>query len=368
MESERFEPVRFQQRPDVLVLVLESFRADNLEAEVDGKPVTPNLRELVRNGAVTGPAYSHNGYTVESLAHLFTGSLTLTVATSLIDDFADNNYLTACVSGEDESFGDLVRKTRLGRVEHFVDARDDVPERTSAFTTPGSLAVPWTVVTRNIEEFLASQEGRNRPVFLYANYQDCHFPYDHRAMESIVESHPIPRSEICASNRKWVERTYRNAAANVDRAIGRIMAAWKRHRGSLPAFVILGDHGESLYDGRMLGHGVSLTPEQTRILFLVGGLETEVVFPFGLANVRSLLRSALSRPTRLTSRIDPDKWIFQYVGTLDTPRMLGGAMASGGAVYDFDSDKIATWGHGRSNVPNLARFWERIALHRAEMP
>ena len=50
---EQFAPVRFEQKPDVVVIVLESFRADNITAEVNGKPVAPVLRRLIKEGAIT---------------------------------------------------------------------------------------------------------------------------------------------------------------------------------------------------------------------------------------------------------------------------------------------------------------------------
>ena len=105
-----------------------------------GKPVAPVLSRLVASGTISGAAYSHNGFTIESLTHLFTGTLSLTAQDSLIDDFASNGYLTACISGEDESFGSIEEVTGMMRAEHFVDARDDVEERTSASASPGSLS------------------------------------------------------------------------------------------------------------------------------------------------------------------------------------------------------------------------------------
>ena len=364
---ERFDKVEFKQRPDVLLVVLESFRRDNLERELDGKPVAPVLRRLVREGAVTGPAYSHNGYTIESLAHLFTGSLTLTVETSIIDDFNANGYTTACVSGEDESFGGIKQLTGLARADYFVDARNNVDERTSAFSTPGSLAVPWPVIVRNVGELLDKEGAKDAPLFCYINFQDCHFPYTHEAMKPLLADNPIPRSEIRRENVEWVRRTYLNAAANVDAALGRILAEWERKRGRKPAFVIVSDHGESFYADGVLGHGIKITREQTEVVFVVGGLGVECVFPLGHAQVRRLVRDALTGESRKPSAvIDPARWIFQYTGTLDRPRMLGGGMANGGIVYLFGPDQFRLWGKPRKGFPKLARFWEQIRLFRAE--
>ena len=366
---EHYPPVRFARKPDVLLFVLESVRADNLDAEVDGKPVTPVLRRLIANGAISGPAYSHNGYTIESLTHLFTGTLSLKAEDSLIDDFASNGYLTACISGEDESFGSIEEVTGMVRAEHFVDARDDVKERTSASASPGSLTVPWTVVVRNVQDFLLTRADE-RPVFLYLNLQDCHFPYNHAAMEKIVATDLVSRSAIVPENAARVERTYRNAVSNVDRAVGKILEMWQAERGEAPATVIVADHGESLFEDGLLGHGIRLREDQTKIPFLITGLSAECVFPLGLADVRGILRQALAAPeTPARASVDPQKWILQYVGGMNRPRFLGAASASGGVVYSVRDDTYSTWGEPAPTLgppaPDVIRLWERILVYRA---
>ena len=368
--AERFEPVRFARRPDVVLFVLETFRYGNLDAEVDGRPATPVLRGLVDGGAVLGPAYSHNGFTVESLVHLLTGSLTETGDTSLFDDFAENGYATAVVSGEDETFGDTLTKSGMARAEHFVDARDDADLRYTASAAPSSLAVPCTVVARNVERMLQKLEGDPRPLFAYVNFQDCHFPYHHAGLEPLLADDPVSRDEIVPANAARVERTYLNTVANVDAAVGRVLAAWERARGSRPAFVIVGDHGESFFFDGLLGHGIDLVGEQMRIPFLAGGLPVECTFPLGLSEVRFTLRRALTRAGETPDvATDPEKWVFQHTGPIGAPRRLGASSARGGLIFDLDAGTWRTWG---DPAPGLAAdreriltLWEQILLHRA---
>jgi hypothetical protein len=366
---EYFPPVEFVQRPDVVLFVLESYRADNLTATVDGRPVAPNLRRLLDEGAIAGPAYTHTGFTVPSLTHVFTGSLSGTVEDGLLDDFKANGYLTACISGEDESFGDIETRAGMVRAEYFVDARDHLAERYSVLTSSESLAVPWTVVVREVETFLRNKTGDGRPVFLYVNLQDCHFPYHHAALQPMLEDRPVTRSEITAANAERVRRTYLNSAANVDHAVGRILDSWKNLRGRPPAAVVVGDHGEGLYENGALGHGIEINREMTQIPCIVSGLPAECVFPIGLADVRGLLRDALTRRgNRPAASIDPKKWVWQYVGTLRGPRLFGAAFANGGIVYDRRGAEYRTWGDPpvRPPFPAAVRLWEQIQVHRAD--
>ena len=367
---EHFPPVDYVRSPDVVLFVLESYRADNLDAMVDGRPVAPNLRRLIADGAVSGPAYTHAGFTVPSLAHLFTGSLTGAVKDSLVDDFNKNGYLTACISGEDEAFGGIETRAGMVRADYFVDARDHLAERYSVLTSSESLAIPWTVVVREVETFLQNRAEDAQPVFLYVNLQDCHFPYHHAALQPMLNDRPVSRSGITAANAEHIRRTYRNSAANVDHAVGRILAAWKDRRGRPPAVVVVGDHGEGLYESEALGHGIGIDREMTRIPFIVSGLPVDCVFPIGLSDVRGLLRGALTRRgDRSVTRIDPDKWIWQFVGPLRGPQMFGAAFANGGIVYDRRRKEYRIWGDPpvRPPFPAAVRLWEQIQVRRDGM-
>ncbi|MHC4817263.1 MAG: sulfatase-like hydrolase/transferase, partial [Planctomycetota bacterium] len=364
---EYFPPVDFVQNPDVVLFVLESYRSDNLTATEDGRPIAPNLRRLVDEGGITGPAYTHAGFTVPSLVHTFTGSLSGTVEDSLIDDFNANGYLTACISGEDEDFGGIETLTGMVRAEHFVDARSHLNERYSVLTSAESLAVPWTVVVRDVETFLRKKAGNGRPVFLYVNLQDCHFPYHHAALQPMLQNRPVSRSEITTANAARIRRTYRNSAANVDHAVGRILDSWTSLRGRPPAVVVVGDHGEGLYEDGALGHGIGIDREMTQIPFIVSGLPADCVFPLGLADVRAVLRDALTRHgDRPTASTDPEKWVWQFVGPLRGPRLFGAAFANGGIVYDRREEEYRTWGDPPRRAPFRAavRLWEQIQVRR----
>lgn len=62
-------------KPDVVLVVLESFRADMVGATQHGIEVTPELNRLAAAGVSARYAYSHNGYTSQSRHHIFSGSI-----------------------------------------------------------------------------------------------------------------------------------------------------------------------------------------------------------------------------------------------------------------------------------------------------
>ena len=222
----------WRAKPDIVLIVLESFRADTIGLSVDGASVTPTLDAIARDGISAPLAYSHNGYTAQSRFHLFfrkPGGLR--EGRTLVDDFKSNGYEVAYFSGQDESFGgpeytvgfdraDVAYKTR-GRI-----ARTGTPRS----RLPGSLAVPASTVVQRVNEFLDKRTS-DRPLFLYVNFHDTHYPYHHRGITPIVRAPVLDEAGIAPANQPALRQMYLNTAANVDRAIGETLAAVERRLG-----------------------------------------------------------------------------------------------------------------------------------------
>jgi hypothetical protein len=368
---------RWQRTPNIVLIVLESFRADVVGAQVDGRDVTPTLNDLASQGVASQLAFSHNGYTAQSRHHLFSGTLAAyRNGTSLIDDFKANGYEVAYFSGQDESFGGPAFSIGFDRADVSYDARVEPERRYSTFSTAGSLAVPLDAVRERVEAFLSARRSE-RPLFLYVNFHDTHFPYHHSGIEPIVSSAAIERGRIAPGRQEELRATYLNTAANVDRAIAGVLAAARRALPSDPSVIVTSDHGESLYDEGFLGHGYALNDVQTRIPFIVCGLPVRVTEPFGQAELRGALRTALSGPPDDAGQPqvvrDDRKQVFQYLGTVRRPREIAFTTTKGRTVYDFSMGEVrvdgSEWQKPAALEPaaqaaflELVRFWERLVL------
>lgn len=377
-----FAAATWQRRPDVLLFVLESFRADLLQARQNGVPVTPAINAIASRGISLGRAFSHNGYTVQSRYHLFTGSLLVRPTDStIVDDFLRNGYVVGYISGQDESFGGARYDVGFGRATMAVDARHDRRRRYTTSTTPGSLAVPADVVQERVGDVLRQHAPRDAPLFLYVNLHDTHFPYWHDGITTLTSDQRLPRARIAPDARESLWRTYANTAANVDRAVGEIVAAVTRARGREPGVVITADHGESLYDEGFLGHGYALNDVQTRIPLVIANLPMTVSESFAQIDLRGALSEAFQQPGPTTGmpRVipDPEREIFQYLGELARPRQIGFVMREGRLIYDFRSSRVqlpdGSW-HRSTQLPEvwhreflrLVWRWEAIRLASVE--
>ncbi len=373
----------WRSHPDVVLIVLESFRADAVGATVGGKPVTPVLDALAARGVSVRHAYSHNGYTVQSRRHIFSGSTAdIGGSSTLLDDFRANGYQTAYFSAQDESFGGTGQGVGFDRADVAYDARADRNRRYSTFTTAGSLAVPYNVLLDRVGAFLDTRR-RERPLFLYVNFHDTHFPYRHPGIAPLVSRSVLAQSDITPGHADTLRAMYLNTAANVDRAIGSVLEHARRSLGREPGVIVLGDHGESLFDEGFLGHGYALNDAQTRIPLIVANLPVTIEDPFGQADLRGIIDAALASPVGAAAAPvvgqNAARRVFQYLGNIDRPAQIGLATSTGRTIYDFRSDEVqvdrGAWRRSRDLRPGelaaftaLVRIWERMLLARQSAP
>jgi len=322
-------------QPSFLLIFLESFRGDLIGRKHGGQPVTPSLERLAALGSLSQRAFAHNPSTWISRAQLFQGRIRpVAGAPTLIDDFKRRGYRVAYVSGQDDTHGgpDLVG---FERADFFVDARSSPERRTSRTALTVSLQVSWRVVLEQVRAYLESTRDDPRPVFLYMNLVDTHFPYHHAELEPLLGVIPVSRAEIRAWNAGRVFETYLQAAANVDRAIGELLALWHEHVGD-SAVLVTADHGQAFYEDGMLGHGQSLADEQTRIPLVVKGIRGDWPEPLGLAELRGRVLAGLSGGAGGASFApDPERELFQFTGSLARPREIALRSSRGLTVLDL---------------------------------
>jgi hypothetical protein len=331
--------------PHVLLIFLESFRADLVGLSFQGREVTPFLNRLAREGAASERAYVHAPFTSESRAQLFGGHILPRAGDpTLVDDFGGRGYRVGLFSGQDDSFANGVAQMGAMRADVFYDARADRDRRVSRSSSPVGLQVSWKLVVQRVEEFLATADG-SVPLFLYVNIVDTHHPYHHREIDLIFDVDPVARYEIRRDRADDVWATYLNTAANVDRAVERVVRAWWSRMGSRGVILVTADHGQSLYDDEgFLGHGRSVHQTQTRVPFILWGIGGDWPEPLGLADVRGLLLRHLPRPGNAVSRArfvpDPSRRLFHFMARIDEPRILGLRGIDGTVQYDFENDQV----------------------------
>lgn len=330
----------------VILVVLESTRGDAIGRVVDGRPLTPVMNALARQGSYTREAYSHVGFTTESLKSLFTGALAPRPGSpSLFRDFKSNGYRVGVFSGQAERFGGIAETAGMREsADVFIDAETLKSERAFSFAATASLLLDGKKVLRAFDGAFGAAEGWRRPTFAYFNFQEAHFPYAHPGMPRILPGQPIPRGEISEANKLWVARTYWNAIAYDDWLVGQLVERLKRlgvWEDTL--LLVTADHGESLFDDAFLGHGHVINRQQTQIPLILSKPGLKIPKPIGLADYRSLILRSLG--ARVPERRGP---VFQHVSRLGAPAAIG--LVGAGEVwttFQLETEEVAFSESGR---------------------
>lgn len=321
------------ERRHVIVVLMESVRHDMLDAQIQGRPVMPELKKLEANGALrVDGAFATRGFTQNSVTQTFWGSF-YQPGHSLVDDFKALGYHTAVFSGEsllDEGFDESVGWNRAG--DTIVDPRF-ITSHVNGYGT-----VPARVLMDELELFL-NQYNAEIPLFMYVFYQDAHFPYQ-QDNPSVLNDRHIKRTEIAAETRPRLWHTYANQVHHIDKAAGRLIRALENKQMLEDALIIFfSDHGESLFDdGYLLGHGIAIQDAMTHSIMLVHGARHDMPNMLTHVDLRQLILQNIAAAPGKASVISTDVPVLQFIGSPYTPSAISHRYPDGSRVtWEFSS-------------------------------
>ena len=281
-------PAPRAERWNVLLVTLDTLRADRLGAYGRARAGTPHLDALAAAGARFDQAQAAAPLTLPSHATLLTGllpprhglrdngegSLPADVP-SLAEHLRAAGYRTGAFVGA------FVLDRRYGLARGFERYDDEIPR------VPGRLDAerPGSVVVDRALAWLAEPDPARRPFFAWVHLFDAHAPY-------------APPSPYAA---RFPGDPYQAEVALVDAHVGRLVAAL-RERGdeARTLVVVAGDHGESLGEHGELTHGLFLYQSTLRVPLLVvapGVVPPRAVRePVGLADLAPTMAALLGVP------------------------------------------------------------------------
>src|SRR5262249_25752782 len=279
--------------PDVIVVLVDTLRADHVGAFGGPPGLTPFLDSFAASGVTFTNAYSTSTFTNTVVASLFTSRYPSQHHVASWDSQLGTDELTlATVLGRAgyRSYGfvaNLVLAPALGFGRGFdswfaftrydeKQSADDVNAAALGFYDEQVLAKPWSRWTR-------------RPLFLYLHYMEPHAPYDppESARRDWAPAPPAGVNEAEAidklmHNERWGELSddegaylaalYRAEVASIDASLANLFQQLQR-RGILDhaIVVITADHGEEFREHGWFTHGSSLFEEVVRIPLIISG-------------------------------------------------------------------------------------------------
>jgi arylsulfatase A-like enzyme len=285
--------------PDLVVVVLDSMRADRLPVG-SSHPAAPMFSRLAAQGRVFPSAWAASSWTVPSVTRILCAESPDETPT-LAERLARHGYRTA-------SFTDNPHLARGARVMRGFDRVERSVGAWRSVVLGTALGEALERLAPGSDEQLATKaiawmERQPGPFFLYVHLMDSHTPYrfpplDGRPRRGRRIEFPRVGMQVDAEEAESIRARYDGGVRSADGQMGRLIAAVEA-RGRPFLAVVTSDHGESLgEDGRWF-HGGSLAPELLAIpLVLVGnGLERGVIAsPVGHAALGPTLLAAASVP------------------------------------------------------------------------
>jgi arylsulfatase A-like enzyme len=271
--------------PNVLMIVIDTLRADRLAAYGNTRAVTPFLDDLAKRGTVFRKAYAVSSWTIPSVASLLTSRYSsqhhvLSFGSHLAEDeltFAEALQPLHYVAGGFTANFRLLQS--LGYAQGFQFWRSDEK-------LPGGLSA--AELRQQSLEWLdgAWHRGDPQPALLYFQFMEPHQPYDPpepyrtQALAGddpdalnaavLVKDKVQGHDSITREDLRGYERLYDGEVMTVDAEI-RTLFADLQQRGFLDNAIVIitADHGEEFWDHRDTQHGKTLFEESVRVPLLL---------------------------------------------------------------------------------------------------
>jgi len=267
--------------PNILVLLVDTFRADSLIDYGYFRNTNPFLSKFGKKGVRFARAYSHSSHTKISVASIFTGLIPPVHKVrfaafphkenkeKILSDVLSSDFYTIAEVLEREGYITAAFVTNphlrsfLGFSQGFNEYKYYSYDKVNA-----------EKVNTEVINWLKGHPVQ--PFFIYIHYMDVHSPYnppdEYRYLYSEKKGlHPIKKDGPWESNisEEQIEYTKAMYDAQINywddcfREFIKKMEEEEWLKNTL--IIILGDHGEEFYDHGGFGHGFTLYEEELRV-------------------------------------------------------------------------------------------------------
>ncbi|HEV8130574.1 MAG TPA: sulfatase-like hydrolase/transferase [Acidobacteriota bacterium] len=255
---------------NVLLITIDTLRADYLSCYGGKKAPTPNIDALAARGVRFANAFAQVPLTPPSHACILTGAYPQAHKIRDIGGFVlDGTIPTLATITRDAGFetaafiGAAVLNRHFGLNRGFNNYNDDMMGQDPGERLPGVVAeIHGDVVTRRAVDWLKSSASRGLGIqpgknfFLWVHYYDPHFPYDP----------PEPFRSRAGKD------LYGGEVAYTDAQIGQLLKGLAdQHLQDRTLIMLLSDHGESLGEHGENTHGVFLYDSTMRVPLILAG-------------------------------------------------------------------------------------------------
>ncbi len=252
-----------ETRPDVLLVTIDTFRADHCSLYGYARRTTPNLERIAAEGFLFETAYSPSACTAPSHSTLFTGLYPYSHGVLRNGHkFADANVSAA------ERFKELGYKTAAFVSSVVLKAQKGYPQGFDHYTYGSAQQRTADVTTYEALQWITSHtaDEERAPIFVWVHLMDPHAPYD--APTDFGD--PFHYNDMEYASYDQMVARYDTELLFADHHLGRLVDRFEDAGGKDGALiVILGDHGESFLEHGWRGHSTQVYEEMVRVPLVI---------------------------------------------------------------------------------------------------
>jgi glucan phosphoethanolaminetransferase (alkaline phosphatase superfamily) len=279
------------ERPaHIVLIVMESFRADHVPLYGYGRNTMPRLQETRDDWLVFSNYRSAAPMTAASLrAMLSSRYLQLGSNENTINDCVAGfwnslsavGYRTAFLTGADLRWHYLDQVTKANACDEYFHfhAVDEPTRRASMLTDRSDSSLNDSLVIERAGHVLQRADQQQSPTFSLLYLLNLHQPYhsdpedrhfNDASLPSVVADQRILDMKLSEGHRVALHNQYDNSIVNFDKNLSNLLTRM-RHGGLLEKSVVIvtGDHGEAFGEHGTYYHGTTVYDEQIKVPLMI---------------------------------------------------------------------------------------------------
>lgn len=273
---------RASPRPSIVLITIDTLRADHLEAYGYDRPTAPRIKQLADRGVLFQSALSQANWTLPAMASILTSLYPFEHGAVLAERKLGPQTLTLAQALRDAGYH------TIGVVSHtFVSSQygfdrgfvvfDESQIKDDDATTSAALS---QLATLRVAE-------APRPFFLWVHYFDPHYSYVRQPDFDFAAGYEGPlgeridwwslekmrrKQQLTPADLRYAVNVYDEEIAHTDRAIGDLLDGIEALGPSGEVvYIVTADHGESFMERGRLFHNRDVYDELIRVPLVIAG-------------------------------------------------------------------------------------------------
>jgi arylsulfatase A-like enzyme len=284
------------ERWNVVILIVESLRADQLRVYGASRDVMPTVDALAHESRVFLNAYSHSSHTDYATVTPLSSHYPLRAKTAytyperpsyprvlIYDVLKALKYQTAIFSSSNEHWGGMINFLKTGNIDRFFHAANF---KGPTYVIQGDAGfAEWTRETKHagsVDDRYTMSEAiqwiesvKPEPFFVALNFQSSHLPYivphdfprrfGPGKLDFTIRFAHFPRDKV-----QVVKDIYADSLAYVDVQIARLFEYLKsKGMWDNTVIVLTSDHGQAFYEHNFASHASAIFNEVMRVPIII---------------------------------------------------------------------------------------------------